>query len=76
MDFTRRGFNLAGLTALGAIAIDPAGAAEAAVNRRIVLASRPVGEPTLANFRLEQGQVPEAGEGQVLLRTRFLSLDP
>jgi NADPH-dependent curcumin reductase CurA len=58
------------------MALDPASAAEAAVNRRIVLASRPVGEPTAADFRLEQAPVPRAGEGQVLLRTRFLSLDP
>lgn len=48
----------------------------AAVNRRIVLASRPVGEPTGQNFRLETQAVPEAGQGQLLLRTVFLSLDP
>lgn len=76
MDLTRRGFNRVGLAALGAMALNPAGAAEAAVNRRIVLASRPVGEPTEDNFRLEQGPVPRAEDGQVLLRTRFLSLDP
>ncbi len=44
--------------------------------RRIVLASRPVGEPTAANFRLEEFKPPEAGPGQVLLRTLWLSLDP
>ena len=47
-----------------------------AVNRRIVLASRPHGEPTPENFRLEHGPVPSPGPGQVLLRTRWLSLDP
>ena len=46
------------------------------VNRRIVLARRPRGLPTPADFRLEQADVPEPGEGQVLLRTLFLSLDP
>jgi NADPH-dependent curcumin reductase CurA len=76
MDFTRRGFNQAGLAALGAIALNPTHAAEPAENRRIVLASRPTGKPTLDNFRLESGAVPKAGEGQVLLQTRFLSLDP
>lgn len=46
------------------------------VNRRIVLASRPVGAPTLDNFRLETTPVPAPAEGQVLLRALFLSLDP
>ena len=46
------------------------------VNRRIVLASRPEGEPTPGNFRLETAPVPSIGPGQVLLRTRWLSLDP
>jgi NADPH-dependent curcumin reductase CurA len=45
-------------------------------NRRIVLASRPSGEPGPENFRLEEMEVPEAGPGQVLLRTVYLSLDP
>jgi len=47
-----------------------------AVNRRIVLASRPHGEPKPENFRLEEVPVPEIGPGQILLRTRWLSLDP
>lgn len=46
------------------------------VNRSVVLASRPHGSPTEANFRIEQASIPEPGEGQVLLRTVYLSLDP
>lgn len=46
------------------------------LNRRWVLASRPHGEPTLENFRLETQPVPAPGTGQVLLRTVWLSLDP
>ncbi|MBM6594709.1 NADP-dependent oxidoreductase [Microvirga pudoricolor] len=46
------------------------------VNRRIVLASRPMGEPQPSDFRLETGLAPEPGDGQVLLRTLWLSLDP
>ncbi len=46
------------------------------VNHRIVLASRPVGEPTSANFRLEQQPVPPLADGQVLVRHHYLSLDP
>src|SRR5690349_6044056 len=45
-------------------------------NRRIVLASRPKGEPEDSNFRVEETEIPAPGEGEVLLRTLFLSLDP
>jgi NADPH-dependent curcumin reductase CurA len=44
--------------------------------RRIVLASRPVGEPKPSDFRLEEFAVPQPGPGEILLRTKFLSLDP
>ena len=44
--------------------------------RRIVLASRPVGEPKPSDFRLEEFPVPAPGAGEVLLRTLWLSLDP
>ncbi|HEX7124413.1 MAG TPA: zinc-binding dehydrogenase [Thermodesulfobacteriota bacterium] len=46
------------------------------VNRRIVLAARPHGLPTPRDFRLEEAAMPTPGEGQVLLRTLYLSLDP
>src|SRR5947208_6334794 len=46
------------------------------VNRRIVLAQRPRGVPTLANFRMEETPVPTLADGEVLLRTLYLSLDP
>lgn len=45
-------------------------------HRRWVLASRPHGEPVAANFHLEEGDIPEPGHGQILLRTVYLSLDP
>ncbi len=45
-------------------------------NRRIVLASRPNGEPLADNFRMEEAGIPSAGDGEVLLRTLYLSLDP
>lgn len=45
-------------------------------NRRFLLASRPHGEPTAANFRLDTIPVPQPGAGQLLLRTVYLSLDP
>jgi NADPH-dependent curcumin reductase CurA len=45
-------------------------------NRRIVLAARPAGEPKDENFRLEETNIPAPTEGQALLRTIYLSLDP
>ena len=44
--------------------------------KRVVLVSRPVGEPKASDFRVEDYAVPTPGEGQVLLRTIWLSLDP
>ncbi|MEO7030460.1 MAG: NADP-dependent oxidoreductase [Acidobacteriaceae bacterium] len=46
------------------------------INRKVVLNSRPTGPPTLENFRLVEDNVPVPADGQVLLRTLFLSLDP
>ena len=37
-----------------------------AINRRIVLASRPKGQPTPENFRLEEAPLPEPGAGEIL----------
>jgi NADPH-dependent curcumin reductase CurA len=45
-------------------------------NRRIVLASRPSGAPTPGNFSIETQPVPVPAQGQILLRTIYLSLDP
>jgi len=44
--------------------------------QRIVLASRPKGEVSADNFRLETVEVPALKEGELLVRNRFLSLDP
>lgn len=45
-------------------------------NRSIRLASRPHGAPTRDNFRLDTSPLPEPEDGQLLLRTVYLSLDP
>ncbi|MGZ5874737.1 MAG: NADP-dependent oxidoreductase [Bradyrhizobium sp.] len=47
-----------------------------AQGKRVVLVSRPVGEPKSSDFRIEEYALPTPGEGQVLLRTIWLSLDP
>lgn len=46
------------------------------VNQRIVLASRPKGAPAQDNFRLEERAIPVVKEGEILLRSIYLSLDP
>jgi NADPH-dependent curcumin reductase len=45
-------------------------------NLQVVLASRPVGRPSPDDFRLVRTPIPAPGEGQVLLKVRYLSLDP
>ena len=44
--------------------------------KRVVLVSRPVGEPNASNFRVEDYAAPTPGPGEVLLRNIWLSLDP
>ena len=45
-------------------------------NRRFVLAERPKGEPNDNTLRMEEGELPSPGEGQMLLQNEYLSLDP
>jgi hypothetical protein len=45
-------------------------------SKQLVLASRPNGAPTKNNFDLKEVELDEIGEGEVLLRTIYLSLDP
>jgi hypothetical protein len=46
------------------------------VNRSSVLNARPVGAPTATDFLMMREAVPNPNQGQVLLRTLYLSLDP
>ena len=48
----------------------------ASTNRQILLKSRPQGAPSLDNFELTETPIPEPGDGELLMRTRYLSLDP
>jgi NADPH-dependent curcumin reductase CurA len=45
-------------------------------NRQILLASRPEGWVTEANFKLVEAPVPTPGDGQFVVRNHWLSLDP
>lgn len=46
------------------------------VNRQVVLASRPAGIPQAEHFRIVEAPVPQPGPGQVLVRNRWLSVEP
>lgn len=45
------------------------------VNRQILLLETPKGKLEESHFALREGSVPVLGEGQILLRTRLISLD-
>lgn len=44
--------------------------------QQILLASRPDGAPVAENFRLESSALPQPGEGEVLVKVHYMSLDP
>ena len=46
------------------------------VNRQIILARRPTGMPDDSNLVMQEDAVPEPDEGEVRVRTIYLSLDP
>lgn len=46
------------------------------INRQILLVKRPIGIPDEGCFKLVTSVMPQPTKGQVLLRTRFLSVDP
>ena len=45
-------------------------------NRQIHLVTRPAGMPSEGDFALASGEVPNLEEGEVLVRTTYLSVDP
>lgn len=45
-------------------------------NKEIRLASRPAGLPTDENFQIVESEVPALQEGEVLLRSLYISVDP
>ncbi len=46
------------------------------INCQVVLASRPNGKPQANNFRIAEATIPSPEDGQVLIKTIYLSLDP
>lgn len=45
-------------------------------NTRVLLASRPTGAPLLSDFSIDRQPIPEPADGELLLKTLYLSLDP
>ena len=45
-------------------------------NLQVLLASRPTGWVKESDFRIVESDIPKPGEGQVLVKTLYLSLDP
>ena len=45
-------------------------------NRRVLLASRPSGWVSEANFRIDEAPLPQPAQGEVLVKNLWLSLDP
>lgn len=45
-------------------------------NREIILASRPSGMASLANFKMIEKTLPQISNGEVLIRTTYLTVDP
>jgi hypothetical protein len=48
----------------------------AEMNLQIRVAARPVGYPVESDFSIEESPIPEPGEGELLLKTQYLSVDP
>jgi NADPH-dependent curcumin reductase CurA len=46
------------------------------MNKVITLANRPVGEPELSDFNFETEEQPEPADGEVLLESIYVSVDP
>lgn len=45
-------------------------------NRKIILKSRPVGKPTVDNFELIPSILNEVNEGEVVVKAKYISVDP
>lgn len=46
------------------------------MNKMILLANRPVGKPAASDFKFEDIDVPSPKDGEVLLKTIYVSVDP
>ena len=45
-------------------------------NTQVILAKRPIGLPVSTDFSIEKNSIPELQDGQFLMKTLYISLDP
>ena len=45
-------------------------------NKQVLLAARPRGAVDESHFRLVESDIPQAGEGEFVVRAHYMSLDP
>src|ERR1700736_3842790 len=50
-------------------------AMNATVNRQVLLVEKPTGKLAPEHFKMSKVDIPEPKDGEVLLRTRYISLD-
>ena len=46
------------------------------INKRVLFAKRPLGEPNDDCFRMDEVATPDLGSNEILIKTCWLSLDP
>lgn len=46
------------------------------MNKTIILNKRPVGKPQLSDFKFIKEAMPQISKGEILLKTKFVSVDP
>ncbi|MCP4459535.1 MAG: NADP-dependent oxidoreductase [Cytophagales bacterium] len=46
------------------------------MNKQLLLAKRPIGMPTADTWNLDTSEVPEIGDGELLIQNHYISLDP
>ena len=46
------------------------------MNKQVKLAKRPIGVPDESTWKLETNAIPSAGEGEVVIKQEYISLDP
>ena len=65
-----------GANSLHSIPFHPTPSMNDAMNRQVLLRSRPAAIPQAENFEIVETPVPQPGPGQVLVRNLFLSVEP
>jgi len=46
------------------------------INKKMILVNRPIGIPDESTWNLEEENIPELTHGQILIKQKYISLDP